>query len=268
MILASLVGHAKEWRGIVPLHSTRQDVTRLFGISHDAKTFRADYSFEKENVFIVFSGDDSYQDCARRLPKDTVLLIVVTPKTNLQWSDLHLDKAALRKFEPSSPPGIGYEGFIDDANGVVVRMFKGRVDEIAYAANSEDRKLCPEYYENIEGALKLMVEFFPRKVDEYGNIPFADEKARLDAFAIVLHNELESLGYIIVYSGRNVGPAAAKARATRARNYLAAKRNIKHITIIVGGRREEFSLELYTQARDLPAPTPYPEAPPDAHRAQ
>jgi hypothetical protein len=217
-------------------------------------------------VYIVFSNDESYQECARRIPKDTVLLIQVTPKTNLQLSDLGLDKAALRTFEPSSPPGIGYEGFIDDANGVVVRTLKGRVDQIAYVANSEDRKLCPEYYENIEGALKLIVDFFPRKFDEYANISFGDERARLDNFAIQLQNEPESVGYLIFYAGRNVARIAAKARANRAKNYLATKRDIKRIVIIDGGRREEFALELYVQHRDLPPPTPYPDPIPKPRR--
>jgi hypothetical protein len=249
----------KEWRGIVPMHSTRADVNRLLGTSPDFNTIRAKYFLDNEDVYIVFSSDESYQACAKQLPKDTVLLIEVTPKTNLQLSDLRLDKADLRTFEPSSPPGIGYEGFIDDANGVVVRTFKGRVDQIAYVATSEDRKLCPEYYEHIEGALKLIVDFYPRKFDEYANIPFADEKERLDNLAIQLQNEPESVGYLIFFWGRNLAPAAAKARADRAKNYLATKRDMKRIVIVNGGRREEFALELYVQHRDLPPPMPYPD---------
>jgi hypothetical protein len=265
-ISASAVCPGKEWRGIVPMHSTRADVNRLLGTSPDFNKLRANYTLESENIYIVFSNDEFSQECARRLPKDTVLLIQVTPKTNLQISDLRLEKAALRTFEPSSPPGIGYEGFIDDDNGVVVRTFKGRVDEIAYVANSEDRKLCPEYYENIEGALKLIVDFFPRKFDEYGNILYGDEKARLDNLAIQLHNEPDSVGYLIFYAGRKLTRAAAKARANRAKNYLATKRDMKRIVIIDGGRREQFALELYVQHRDLPPPTPYPDPVPKPRR--
>jgi hypothetical protein len=255
----SVLCHGKEWRGIMPMHSTREDVNRLLGVSPDFNKLRAEYSLDSEDVYIVFSNDEFNQECARLLPKDTVLLIQVTPKTNLQLSDLLLDKAALRTFEPSSPPGIGYEGFIDDANGVVVRTFKGRVDQIAYVANFEDRKLCAEYYENIEGALKLMVEFLPRRFDEYANISFADERARLDNLAIQLQNEPESVGYLIFYAGRNVGRVAAKARAHRAKNYLATKRDMKRLVVIDGGRREAFAIELYIQSRDWPPPTPCPD---------
>lgn len=41
-----------------------------------------------------------------------------------------------------------------------------------------------------------------RKFDEYGDINFEDEKARLDNFAVQLQNEPSARGYIIAYSGR------------------------------------------------------------------
>ncbi|MBD0327103.1 MAG: hypothetical protein ICV68_11765, partial [Pyrinomonadaceae bacterium] len=42
----------------------------------------------------------------------------------------------------------------------------------------------------------------PRKFDEFPNLAFDDQKARLDNLAIQLANEPGSTGYIIVYSGR------------------------------------------------------------------
>ncbi|MDT5159221.1 MAG: hypothetical protein QOH51_3578, partial [Acidobacteriota bacterium] len=42
----------------------------------------------------------------------------------------------------------------------------------------------------------------PRKIDEYGNIRFNDEKARLDNYAIELQNDPTSQGYLICYGGR------------------------------------------------------------------
>ncbi len=42
-----------------------------------------------------------------------------------------------------------------------------------------------------------------RKFDEYGNISFADEQARLDNFAIQLQNEPGAQGYIIAHAGRS-----------------------------------------------------------------
>ena len=41
----------------------------------------------------------------------------------------------------------------------------------------------------------------PRKIDEYGNIRFNDEKARLDNFAIELQNDPTAQGYLVCYGG-------------------------------------------------------------------
>src|ERR1044072_614183 len=75
--------NAKEWRGLIPLHSTRDDVTRLLGPSSDPNIIRAIYSLEKEDVYIVFSSDELNPGCTGSVPKDTVLLIQVTPRTKL-----------------------------------------------------------------------------------------------------------------------------------------------------------------------------------------
>ena len=53
-----------------------------------------------------------------------------------------------------------------------------------------------------------------RKFDEYGNIRFNDEKARLDNFAIQLQNEPTSQGYIIGYGSCD---AEGSTRANRAK---------------------------------------------------
>jgi len=234
--------YAKEWRGIVPLHSTREDVIRLLGVSPDINDIRAKYFFDKEDVYIVFSGD---QLCALH-SKHTVLLIQVAPKTQLSLSELKLDERGFRKFEPSSPPDIGYDGFISDVDGVLIRTFKGKVVEIVYVANAADRNRCPAYYGDLEGFLHLYVDssFSSAKFDEFGDIGFADEKARLDTFADQLQAHPETLGHIIVYAGRRSQLGAAAARAKRARTYLVTQRRIdgRRIATTDGGQREERSV--------------------------
>src|SRR4029077_3471509 len=54
-----------------------------------------------------------------------------------------------------------------------------------------------------------------RKFDEYGNIKFNDEKARLDNYSIQLQNEPGSQGYIIAYGSCE---GEAQARADRAKD--------------------------------------------------
>src|SRR6185369_14769389 len=63
----------------------------------------------------------------------------------------------------------------------------------------------------------------PHKFDEYGNIRFNDEKARLDNFAVQLQNEPTSTGYIIGYGSCD---AEGMTRANRAKDYLVNTRGI------------------------------------------
>jgi hypothetical protein len=87
----------------------------------------------------------------------------------------------------------------------------------------------------------------PRKFDEYGNIRFNDEKARLDNFAIALQNEPGSQGYIIAYGGRRGTAGEAQARADRAKNYLVNTRGIDagRLVTVDGGYREDLTVELW-----------------------
>src|SRR5262249_8998161 len=63
----------------------------------------------------------------------------------------------------------------------------------------------------------------PTKFDEYGNIRFNDEKARLDNFAIQLQNDPSSQGEIIGYGACG---AEGIERANRAKDYLVNTRGI------------------------------------------
>jgi hypothetical protein len=150
---------AKEWRGIVPLHSTRTDVTRLLGESPDANSIRSKYSLKSQEVLIVFASQDLYgPDCLKRLPPETVLLVLITPKLPLKFSDSGFDVENFRKFDPSRPKDRGYEGFVDDVSGLVIRAFKGAVEEIFYIASSEDKHLCPAYYANPEEFVRIFID--------------------------------------------------------------------------------------------------------------
>ncbi len=84
----------------------------------------------------------------------------------------------------------------------------------------------------------------PVKFDEYGNIKFNDEKARLDNYAIQLQNQAGSQGYIIAYG---TCEGEGQTRADRAKNYLVNTRGIEagRITTIDGGCRSDLAVELW-----------------------
>ncbi len=83
------------------------------------------------------------------------------------------------------------------------------------------------------------------KFDEYGDIKFNDEKARLDSFASKLQTEAGSQGYIVGYGACE---GQGLARANRAKDYLVNTRGIDagRINVVDGGCRAELWVGLYT----------------------
>jgi len=94
----------------------------------------------------------------------------------------------------------------------------------------------------------------PNKFDEYGNIKFNDEKARLDNYAIQLQNTPGSSATIIVY-GSCAGEA--QQRGDRAKDYLVNTRGIEagRITVVDGGCRSDLTVQLWVVPQGADAPT-------------
>lgn len=93
----------------------------------------------------------------------------------------------------------------------------------------------------------------PVKFDEYGNIKFNDEKARLDNYAIQLQNDPTSTSTIIVYGGCE---GEAQQRGDRAKDYLVNTRGIEagRITVIDGGCRADLTVQLWVVPSGSTAP--------------
>lgn len=94
----------------------------------------------------------------------------------------------------------------------------------------------------------------PTKFEEYGNIRFNDEKARLDNYAIQLQNQTGSQGYIIAYG---TCEGEGQTRADRAKNYLVNTRGIEagRITTIDGGCRADLAVELWIVPTGITPPS-------------
>jgi hypothetical protein len=101
---------------------------------------------------------------------------------------------------------------------------------------------------NVKPVKPLAVKF-----DEYGNIKFNDEKARLDNYAIQLQNQPGSQGVIIAYGSCE---GEAQARADRAKDYLVNTRGIEagRITTIDGGCRSDLTVQLWVVPTGADAP--------------
>ncbi len=103
--------------------------------------------------------------------------------------------------------------------------------------------------------VRTVVPTQPLRFDEYGDIRFNDEKARLDNYAIQLQNDPTAEGYIIAY-GTCVGQGLA--RAERAKAYLVNTRGIEagRITTIDGGCRAALAVELWIVPSGAERPVP------------
>ena len=108
----------------------------------------------------------------------------------------------------------------------------------------------------------------PRKVDEYGNIRFNDEKARLDNYAIELQNDPTAQGYLVCYGGRTGRTGEAQRRCDRAKNYLVSTRGIdaSRIVTVDGGFREELTVELWVVPSGATPPAASPTVDPSEVR--
>ena len=93
-----------------------------------------------------------------------------------------------------------------------------------------------------------------RKFDEYGNIRFNDEKARLDNFAVQLQQEPGATGYIIGYGSCD---AEGQARASRAKDYLVNTRGVDagRIMVVDGGCLPELQVQLWIAPQGATPPT-------------
>jgi hypothetical protein len=93
------------------------------------------------------------------------------------------------------------------------------------------------------------------KFDEYNNLKFNDEKARLDNFAIQLQQAPGTQGIYVIFGSCD---GEADQRSARAVDYLVNTRGIdrSRITVVNGGCREQLTVELWLQPTGAAAPTP------------
>jgi len=99
-----------------------------------------------------------------------------------------------------------------------------------------------------------------KPLDEYGDIKFNDENARLYKFGIQLFNEESTTGYVLAYAAK---PGEAAKRLLRAKNYLVKvrKMNPARIVTIDGGYKDELVVTLIIAPEGAAPPVAMPSIP-------
>ena len=147
---------AKGWRAIVPLHSTRQDVVRAFGHCNDSNP-SCEFNYENEFVHIEFA-DGARKRCNGTIRPETVLLVEVFPKNPVSLKKLGLKRKDFRVVKLNQ----NAEAYVDEENGLVLKLGGGRVVQIDHIASAKEKSICPAYYDKPEEfARDIFLSHFP-----------------------------------------------------------------------------------------------------------
>jgi len=231
LILAT-VCFAGEWRSIIPLKSTRADVERQLGTPTSKSDSKYFYRRPAELVVIWFqSGPCDQSGLGWNVARGTVTTIGVIPRF-VYGKEKFIDVNA--SIEEKANAGFVY--YSNRVDGLSVETLNGRVTQVTYEPTQQQSSLaCPPG--------NGIFDLFP-KVDEYSSLSWADEKARLDNYAIRLKESM-GRGLIVVY-GKN-----ARIREKLIKQTARASKYLQHrgidparVLVVDGGYRKQFAFEL------------------------
>ena len=253
-----LIAKAQSFRqdrfGLVPLHSTRADVERLYGTCNDP--IRCIFRTTTETIAVAFASSP----CTGfiygwNVPKDTVISFKVTSHDPPRFSDISLDlNGFARRY---SPDDVVTTYYTNVEKGILFAVQEGRVISVTYyPPSSENVKRC---------------EGFPAWDGVPAPTPFAkifsgfskDAEAVLDNLAFELSTNTRVRGYIVAYAGKKSRPGEGKEMADAARQYLINRRMIApdRVIPIDGGFRETAQYDLFSLSPEVPPPSPTPTVP-------
>lgn len=240
--------------GIVPLHSTRADVERLYGVSTDS--CHCMFPIAKGTLRVTYAS----APCAApiygwNMPKDTVLEFRIIPKVPPRFSEIALDVSGFVK--RYSPEDIVTTYYTNVEKGIVFAVQDGHVIYINYfPPRKENGKRCEGFppSDGVPPPNPLGTIFDRNKINVH---------ARLDNLAIELSTNKRIRGYIVTYAGKISRRGEAKQMAEEAVRYLIETRMIPpdRIIAIDGGYRETAQYDLFTLSLEMPPPTPTPTVP-------
>lgn len=223
---------AKEWRGIVPLHSVREDVERLLGPPSQSSPHFFYYQLADELALIHFATLSCTDSCLGwNVPIGTVISIGVIPRGNHRKKFDHGGDFTVEN------AGAGFVYYTNQHDGLALEKHNGALTLITYSSKKTEARLqcTPD--------TDCIVDSIP-KFDEYGNLPFGDEKARLDNFVIQMKN-LSGRGAIVVVGESRAVRNGLLKRAERAKRYLVQERGLEaeRLLLVDGG----YQASSYTQ---------------------
>lgn len=241
--------------GIVPLHSTRADVERLYG---DAvrDLCRCNFRRTRETIHVAFATSPcAGPEYGWNVPRDTVQSFRVIPYEPPRLSDFAPDlKGFVQRYSPEDNRTTYYTNV---EKGVVFSVQDDRVISVEYfPPTKESGKRCAGFppYDGVPPGRPFSAIFGRNRVTV---------EAVLDNFAVELSTNTGTRGYIVAYAGKKSRRGEAKEMAEEAKQYLIRRRLIAsdRLVAIDGGFRETAEYELFSLSPDALPPTPTPTVP-------
>lgn len=245
VLLFAGTAQAKDWHGIVPLHSTRADVERLLGGPTMDRSDTVVYEYPSEEVSIEFSkGGCDVEFSPWNVPRDVVLNVWVTPTLLLDTSGLNLNQKDYMKIRDEHRPQIVH--YLNRREGIEYSVDEEThtVGIVKYLPSAADEPLrCPEPRNRLTETINFA---------HYSNISFAAERKILNRFAQLIIrytsiNYASAQAYIYAYDGEHQPVFDATSCAERAKEYLVKVKHINanRIETVNAGYRKRPTIELY-----------------------
>ena len=236
--------------GIIPLHSTRADVERLYGPPVD-DACRCNFRTTTEAINVAYATSP----CAGlidgwNVPKDTVLSFTVRPVVYPLLSDTGIDLAGFVKRERQGAATY----YTNVEKGIVFSVQDRRVTDVThFPPRNENGKRCKGFppYDGIHPP-RPFLKILTRNKEAV--------RSRLDELSFELENNTQVRAYIVTYAGKKSYRGEAKRMADEARRYLIKERMISpnRVFAIDGGFRENAEYDLFTLPSYIESPTPTP----------
>lgn len=134
---------SNNWRGIVPLESTRVDVEKLLGPPTIKSKVRFADSYRTETEFVSISyvdGPCEVTGSGKRIVDQTVLEINVRPTVELLFKDLKIDRS---RFSGARDPGsANLTDYTNVEDGISIAVYDtGEIYSLRFFAPSKFRNL-------------------------------------------------------------------------------------------------------------------------------
>jgi len=252
--LLSLIGvtvNAADWRGIVPLVSSRRDVEAKLGRPKTQGKFVSSYEFPDEFVDVYYSSgppcgnglNDSW-----RVKADVVVSIRVVPKQERRLVDIVSDSSKFQRTVDPIKARLWYYSNSDSGVRYTVEKEES-LSEIVLAIDYGPR--------TSQSDLRCTSTKLPNEIEKLGT-PFdrysgsatpSTRRAVLDNFAIQLTSGSGLHGIIVIYSVNN---RQASVLGRQARSYLTNVRGISssRLTLTQMRQAKHSYVELYLLQAD------------------